>query len=157
NQIQLWKKNDYVLSISRFSDPPRLQDLDSLEFDSRDLDAIRSCRPGNCDLKLSANEMTQLRQGSKEGDSRAVQEKLRQIYVIRLRQYLTYGQIPPNEDHHIPVQPSSSFESLLQHTPFLTERLPQLTEVLGGRSLRNHPGFESFFYWSKERIARQAV
>jgi hypothetical protein len=45
----------------------------------------------------------------------------------------------------------------LEHTPFLTNRLPELAQGLQGRSKPSEPGFESFFYWSKEHLARKAV
>ena len=160
NQIEKWKKNPHVLAIGRFSNPPRIQDLEGLEFDSRDLAAIRSCRPGSCDLKLSAAEMTQLQQAAEhaEGDSGlTVQQAFHQMILARVQNYLANGQIPPDEDHHKTVQPEARFEALLQHTPFLTERLPELVEELKGHPTENNPGVESFLYWSKERLARKAM
>src|SRR5262249_15572307 len=83
-QIEEFKKSSYVLSIGRFSDPPRIEDLASLELDSGDVAAIRSCRPGSCALKLSAAEMRQLQSaaGQAKGDQdSAVQQAFRAVVL----------------------------------------------------------------------------
>ena len=55
------KRSKFVLAIGRFSDPPRLSDLDGLVLDDRDLEAIRRCNPGACGLKLAASEIGALK------------------------------------------------------------------------------------------------
>jgi len=159
-RVEDLKKNKYVLAIGRFSDPPRIEDLAGLALDSSDVEAIKSCRPGRCGLKLSAVEMAQLQYvGSQAtGDPVvAVQQAFRKIILDRVQQYQANGHIPPYQDHHEDVQPSSRFASLLDHTQFLKDRLPELV-----KDLRNYPfnaenGVDSFFYWSKERPARKAI
>jgi hypothetical protein len=44
-----------------FSQPPDLPDLSELTLDDVDLDAIRTCHPGDCNLKLGAHEIERLR------------------------------------------------------------------------------------------------
>src|SRR5262245_4959232 len=56
NAIARLKKSPYVLMIRRFSDPPVLADLKGLTLDDDDLNAIRDCRPGDCELKLAADD-----------------------------------------------------------------------------------------------------
>jgi hypothetical protein len=159
-RIEEMKKSSYVITIGRFSDPPRIEDLAGLELDGSDVDAIRSCRPGNCEIKLSGVEMTQLQRAQTEakGDSAAaVQQEFRQILLNRVQQYLANGDIPPDEDHHKQMKPSSRFGLLLDHTPFLKDRLPQLAEDLRDHPFNAEPGVETFLYWSKEHLARKAM
>jgi hypothetical protein len=158
-RIEDLKKSPYVLSIGRFSDPPRIEDLAGLELDSSDVKAIQSCRPGDCELKLSGAEMARLQHATAESrhESGGVQQTFRQIVLDRVQQYLANGHIPADEDHHKPMEPSSRFGLLLNHMPFLTDRLPQLAEVLRDFPRNMGPGVESFFYWSKERLARKAM
>src|SRR5262249_175992 len=87
----------------------------------------------------------------------AVQQEFRRILLTRVQRYLTSGRIPPDEDHHKQVQPSSRFASLLDHTPFLKDHFPKLAEYLRNHPYGMEPGVESFLYWSKERVARKAV
>jgi len=157
NQIEQWKKNPHVLAVGRFSNPPQVSDLDRLELDAHDVDDLRSCHPRHCDLKLSAAEMSQLQQAARR-EPGVVQQEFRRIIFDRVQMYLTNGQIPPNEDHHKPVQPESTFDSLLQDTPFLAQHLPRLAEDLEhGGAAADDPQYPSFFYWSKEHLARKAV
>jgi hypothetical protein len=159
-QIEELKKNPHVVSIGRFSNPPRIGDLAGLELDSGDVSAIRSCRPRNCKMKLSAAEMEQLKQAEAQanGDpAAAVQQTFRQIVLDRVQQYLTNGFIPPDEDHHEQVQPASRFAVLLDHTPFLEDRVPQLAKDLRDYPSNEDPGVESVLYWSKEHLARKPV
>jgi hypothetical protein len=159
-QIEEWKKNERVLAVGRFSDPPRIQDLDALDLDGHDVDAIHSCHPGNCELKLSAAEMDQLRHAtaqSGKGSSSGAQEAFRQMILARVQEYLTSGELPPNEDHHKKVLPEGHFESLLQHMPFLMDRVPKLAEQLQAPPTAGDSGIDSFLYWSKEHLARKAI
>ena len=154
-RIEELKKNRYVLAIGRFSDPPRIEDLANLELDDHDVAAIRSCRPQHCELKLSADEMAQLQRAEGKGD--AIQQAFRQMILDRVKQYLANGQLPPDQDHHQQVQPGSRFDSLLDHTPFLADHLPQFTEDLRNSPSKPQTGVETFLYWSKEHVARKAV
>ena len=159
-RIEAMKKSPYVLAIHRFSNPPRIEDLASLELDSGDVNAIRSCRPRNCEIKLSTAEMKQLQQAeakAKGDQTDAVQQAFRQIVLDRVKQYLANGQVPPDDDHREEVQPSSRFALLLEHTPFLEEREPELAKDLKDYPSNEDPEVESFLYWSKERLARKAV
>jgi hypothetical protein len=159
-QVAQMKKEPSVLAVGRFSDPPRIEDLGSLELDNGDVAAIRACRPQNCEIKLAGAEMAQLKRAEAEAKSdprEAVQEAFRQIVLNRVQQYLATGQIPSDEDHRTTVQPSSRFAALLEHTPFLEDRVPELTAALRDFPSKPGPGVESVLYWSKEHLARKSM
>jgi hypothetical protein len=159
-QIEKLKKNPHVVAIGRFSNPPRVEDLAGLELDSNDVSAIRSCRPSNCQLKLSAAEMEQLKQAEAKANAdpaAAVQQAFRHLVLNRVQQYLSNGYIPPDEDHHEQLQPASRFALLLDHMQFLENGLPQLAKYLRDYPLNENPGVETVLYWSKEHLAKKPV
>ena len=156
NQIEEWKKNPHILAVGRFSNPPQLEDLERLVLDEHDVEDIRTCRTGHCDLKLSTQEMTRLQKATEQGDGASIEQEFRQMILDRVQNYLKTGQIPPDDDHHKQVQPAMRFDSLLRLDPYLT-KLPQLAEVLQGHIAANASGVDTFFYWSKEHLARKAV
>ena len=158
-QIQELKKSAYVVSIGRFSNPPRIADLSRLALDEDELSAVRKCRPKSCDLKLSAREMTALQAAAKtDGDwEAAMQQAFREAVLERVRMYLATGEIPPYESGKNPVRPSERFASLLQHSMFLTQGSPDFSEHLRAYPAGTMPGVESFLYWSKERLAGKAT
>ena len=144
NAIARLKKSPYVLMIRRFSDPPRLDDLEGLTLDEGDLAAIRDCRPGDCELKLAGDDIAALRQAAFAGGPRwkdAVQQEFKRVVLGRLAVYAAAGftGIPPYTDRRKPTDPRIAFNLLLAHSPYLH------FDVLAG----GPP--ESFFYWSKEQ------
>lgn len=147
------KQSKFVLAIGRFSDPPRLSDLDGLVLDDRDLDAIRRCRPGACGLKLSAAEIGALnvvaaRAGAAWRD--AVQREFRRLLVERVMQYRAAGlaRSSPPADRPAAIHPQEALSEVIDSSPYL-RRLPDVMTWLT-RYPRGETTVESFFYWSKE-------
>jgi hypothetical protein len=154
-RIERLKQSSFVQEIGRFSDPPRLEDLAGLTIDRKDLDDLRRCRPGDCGIKLSAEEMTRLTtargpQAAQGADP--LQEAFRLVLFNRVTTYLRDGLtgFPPYHDSRRPVSQAPVFDALLDDSPFLADRAPVLADFL-----RRFPGvasqdIESFIYWSKE-------
>jgi hypothetical protein len=147
--VRRLKESGYVPEISRFSNPPRLSDLDSLTLDRDDADAIRECRPGRCDLKLSAAEITRLQKviATSGNDWRAaLQDQFRRMLLDRVRKYVREGD---RGDRVFPV--------LLAHSPSVTAHAPQLAGYLEHYPARRPPDTEAFLYWSKETVVRHPI
>jgi hypothetical protein len=155
-RIEALKKSEYVLAIGRFSDPPRLSDLSGLALDESELDQIRSCKPGDCGLKLYAVEMNELQRAVERDAANwkiAVQSAFRTIVLNRIRAYLSGRSQPPYADRKTLVSPDERFDALVAHSPFLVNRMPALAAHLRTSAHAPYPGAESFVYWSKERFA----
>jgi hypothetical protein len=149
-----------VQAAERFSKPPRLSDLDALTLDDRDLDAIQSCRPGSCDVKLSDDAIARLKALATGPDwKQKVQEGFRALVLDRVRTYLSdgLGALPAHHDHSDPVAPGAAFVYLLDRAPFLARRLPGLTRYLKGPPADPPPGVDWFIYWSKEKFGDKNI
>jgi hypothetical protein len=145
------KKSAYVLAIHRFSEPPVLDDLAALSLEEADLQALRRCRPGDCDVKLDPDEIVQVQAAAREGGDSwkaAVQGAFHRILLQRVTQYLQAGQAGEREER---------FEAILSHSPFLSERVPRFAEYLARYPHGPHDGVESFMYWSQERLAARSI
>jgi hypothetical protein len=135
-EIEALKKSQFVAQIGRFSNPPRIEDLERLTLDESDLDDIRRCTPGDCGLKLSDAEISHLHEAdaraARAQELAAVQRAFRQIMVWRIQAYHLEGA------HRTPEPPK-----------FLTLNWPQVAS-----SIDRHPspGIETLLYWSKERL-----
>ena len=148
------KRGKFVLAVGRFSDPPRVGDLDTLQLDERDLDAIRACVPGDCGLKLSASEITSLKAAAVAGGlswRQAVNVEFRRLLVARVNTYRVGGLpgLAPSVDRDAPVSLEQVFASIVEKSPYL-KGLPNLERWLQGYPRTDDPHIESFFYWSKE-------
>jgi hypothetical protein len=161
-RIEELKKSAYVLAIGRFSDPPQIEDLDGLALDDEELSEILVCRPGSCGLKLSAVEMTRLQRTAADAGSGwrpKLQQAFRAVVLERVKAYLADGHaaLAPYADAGGPLWPATRFASVLGHSVFLTEHLPQFAQYLSRYPRTRTPAPESFVYWSKERLARKAI
>jgi len=59
--IERFERGPGTPQIGRFSAQPRYADLASLTLPAADIEALRTCEPGDCDLKLSAEAMQRFR------------------------------------------------------------------------------------------------
>src|SRR5207248_675906 len=135
-----------VPQIGRFSAQPRLEDLRELTLDAGDIAEITRCRPEHCGLKLSAPEIERLHrvlESAGEGMRAPVDEEFRRIVLERARAYLRGGDDAT----------ASQFATLVQHSPYLEQRMPRLVAYLTDYPHAHLAGAESFLYWSKEVYA----
>lgn len=137
------RESPYVPEIGRFSDPPRLEDLNGLTIDPVDVDELRRCRPDDCGLKLRPPEVVELKRGFTEPRARqheAVQTASRRMVLVRAHDYLQRG-CPdgPPPPILLPV-----------HWPQLAAHIMQYPRV-------SLPDTESFLYWSKEKLSGKPI
>jgi hypothetical protein len=139
---RLWQTGR-VPRVGRFSSPPRLEDLEALHLSARDVDAIRSCRPGDCDVKLTATEIRRLQVAA------SVQDEFRRLVLDRVTRYLESGLGSTGDihDHEEPVDPLTVATGLLLRSPWLTEGAPRVAEYIEDFPRTNLPGADSFLYW----------
>jgi hypothetical protein len=161
-QIAELKKSAHVPAIARFSQPPQLADLATLSLDDEDLEAIRTCRPKACDIKLSEAEIDQLRKTIVSAGVKwkgAVQDAYRAVILARAQRFLAGGlsASSPYHDQGRPVTLDAEFAAILKSSPFLATRLPHVAEFLGAYPRAAGGGIESFLYWSKESLGARPV
>ncbi len=152
-QIAALKQSPFVKQIARFSDPPALEDVRTLTLDDDDVGDIRECRPGDCGLKLSAEEIRRLQAASTSSGSRvAIDEEFRRIVLARAEAYLARGlaALPPDASGDHTDRPEAVFGQLLAHAPFIAAHAPALTAYMAQYPQPAPPHVESFLYWSKE-------
>ena len=147
-RIEDLKRSPFVTGIKRFSNPPRLEDLDELSLNSRDLAAAAACKPGNCSFKLTAEEIGLLSAAGR--DDEAIQQSFRRVVLARVNAYLAGGLpgLPPTANRSKAVCLGEVFQQLATASPSLPH-VPCAT-----RWLRDFPNtldqIESFLYWSQE-------
>ncbi len=156
------KKSPYVLAIGRFSDPPRIEDLEGLTLDDEDLSEIRQCQPRHCGVKLTGAEMDRLRHTIADAGTAwkpALQDAFRHLVLERVQLYLADGHagLPAYEDKGGSVSRAASLSSVVRHSEFLGERLPRFAEYLDHYPRAPMPDVESFIYWSKERLGGRPI
>jgi hypothetical protein len=145
------KKSSFVTAIRRFSDPPRMSDLDALTLDQHDLEVLTACEVGRCSFKLAVREIEAIRR-VRYGDVNGgrITAALRNVMLDRVRAYRAAGlaALPPIANRSRPWYLHEVLEAAQAESPRLLRDAP-----LAGW-LRDEPAgeraIESFLYWSKE-------
>lgn len=161
-RIEEIKNGRYVPAIGRFSDPPRLGDLDALSLDDEDLTDLRRCRPGKCGVKLSDAEIARMREAIAAAGvewKTAAQQTFRTIVLARAARYLAEGHTPSVSYHDArkPVLLDSEFAAVASEVALAHPRLFPLTNYLSLYPQGYMPDVESFLYWSKESLGAKPI
>ena len=160
--IVRWKKSESVPEIGKFSDTPLISDLDGLNIEPEDIKVLKKCKPGSCNIKLSAASMDQLVKGTNwtaenyQGQAESLFKKMLVEYV---GSYKSGGN--PNLVHYADqkqvLKLPDDFSALLKESNYVTEYAPELANYIDKFPNSQLPGSEDFVYWSKEKFGIQPV
>lgn len=160
--IESYKKGTSVPVVKKFSDPPRIQDLDQLQIDRNDFDALKTCKIGSCDVKLSAEAIDRLQ---KEIEWKApdafdrVNDLARASLLEYVKRYLAGGNttLSVYNDKKEPKRIAEQFDEILQASPYVYDYAPEFYEYLRAYPAKHLDNVEDFIYWSKEKFGLKPV
>jgi hypothetical protein len=150
---RLNKVNGY-LGAGEFSTPPMIGDMKGLSLDQSDIEDVKSCRPGNCELQLPKESMETARTFI-NWNSPDVNEQLNDLAKRRIVQLLEdYRHNGDNGlgiylDKHDPLPVAEQFRSLLSRVDFFPQYLPDLNRYLLEYPKSRPDRTQDFFYWEK--------
>ena len=153
-----FKKGPGILQVGTVSPSPSVSDLRKLTLSLADIDALKKCWPGHCNMKLSALMMEQIRRGLNDSSTAAARRSgdsvFRGVLVDYLRRYLAAGNqaLACYADESPPVCLARELAELLGEYSLLREYAPVLYERLSGDGQAQKDGPESFLYWSEEKF-----
>jgi hypothetical protein len=153
NDIERFERGPGIPEIGRFGVPPRLEDLASLTLPAKDVTALARCRPGDCDVKLSASAMTRFQNHvnwSSPNAALQANEVARAMILELVRAYQVNGNaaLGRYDDRGESVLVAEQFRALLTSVEALPVPMPELMNYLSDYPRRRPAGAEDFFYWS---------
>ena len=140
-----------------FHRPATVDDARTFVAEQSDLDALRKCRPGQCDVKMPAARMDEFR-GAIDWSSRAagaqVAALVRQRMVDYVEAYRRGGTTAMVEyaDQQTAKRAGDSFASLLAESRYLYDYVPQFEEYLKTYPATPLEGVTDTLYWSSDRL-----
>ena len=145
-----------VMQGRRFSMPPVAGDLASFGVPTQDRGLLRSCRVGNCVLKLPSSVIDSLRRIDWRGaaaDSLAA-ALWRDWLLDYVRAYLARGNaaLVVYGDAEIPLPLHTGFHALLEKSPYLLAYVPAFHHYLDEFPARSLSGAEDAVYWFTEDV-----
>ncbi len=123
------------LAIGRFSTPPRVADLDGFTFESDDIDALRKCKPGACQIQMPESSMRNIRTSidwSAPNVAGQINQLLQRTAIQRLSAYQQDGNAALgiyNDKEH-PTDVAGQFQYILSYSRALPEYLPAYKYLL---------------------------
>ena len=138
----------------RIASPPRIEDFASLRLPEEDLRDLRTCRVGNCEVKLGEQALRRFRTEVdwSAPDAHATANALmRQVAHEYVTGYLEGGndRLAVYRDGLRPTFVSQEFRAMTNEMPELTTYMPNLRRYLLEYPRVTLPGATSMFYWQE--------
>jgi hypothetical protein len=154
NDIEAFERGGGFKVTKRISTPPRLEDFAELHLPDEDLDALRNCRVGDCEVKLSEQALTRFRSEidwnapNARAAANALMQRLMFEYVTR---YLEGGnaQLAVYRDNSRPTFVAHELQTMIEQMPELTMYMPNVRRYLLEFPKVAIPDVTSFLYWQE--------
>jgi hypothetical protein len=145
------------LAIQEFSTPPKLSDLKGFTLDDDDINDLKNCRPGKCELQLPGESMEAFKTSvnwSAPDVSAQVNNLAQKMALEELVKYQKDGDsaLGSYYDKEHPLHVTEQFEALLHESPSFSHYLPDLQQYLIGYPQAQLPSAQNLFYWEKVKF-----
>lgn len=156
-QMVAYVDGDVTLGFGKFSTPPSMNDVTTLRLDQADVDALRTCRPGDCDLRIGAAGIATIRDGiewSAPDAAEKVQQAVRRAVVDYVGAYQARGDaaLVTYNDRSKPVSLADEWRGILAGSPYFMQYEAALQEHLTQYPRQQTPGARDILYWVKENF-----
>jgi hypothetical protein len=144
-----------TLAFGRLGKPPQPAEVAGLAFDRSDIDAMRSCRPGDCDIRIGGAGLEALRttiDWNAPDHADQVDAFIRDSVVRYVAAYQEKGDaaLITFDDADRPVSLKQQWEGIVANSPYFHVYAPELKDYLVGYPGVTLPGAQDVFYWVKE-------
>ena len=140
-----------------FSNPPRLSDFKSFTFDNDEIQALKKCAPGDCQLQLPESSIEKF-QRSINWSGPDVYEQVNRLLqkgaLERLLEYQKDGNqaLGVYNDKRDPTIVPQQFAYMLTYTKALPAHLPDFYTYLLAYPNGKPPNVEDTFYWERVKF-----
>ena len=154
-QMIAYVDGSVTLAFGRFGSPPSIADVKDLAFDRRDVDDMKSCRPGRCDVRLGGAGLDKLRSAidwSATDYVERVNAFARKAAVDYVAAYQSRGDAAlfTYNDRAEAVSLKEQWLGILGNSPLFHQYTPELKTYLEQFPRGSLPGVRNVFYWSNE-------
>jgi hypothetical protein len=154
SNIDSLRKLPNYLAIQEFSDPPQISDLDGFTLDEQDIQELKKCKPGHCEVQLPSESMEAFQQSVDWSSPDVAEQVNRLAKKLALEAITRYqqggnGALGTYRDKSHPTVVADTFRSLLSRSKALPVYLPELDHYLLDYPNAPSEHIQSKFYWEK--------
>jgi len=154
SDVDALRKLPNYLAIQKFSDPPQLTDLADFTLEPEDIEHLKNCKLGKCDVQLPIEAMDAFQQSVDWSAPDAASRVNRLAQKMALEAVLKYIQggnavLGTYRDKNHPAVVAETFQALLSRSKALPVYLPALDRYLLEYPNAKSDNIESQFYWEK--------
>ena len=151
------RKLPNYLALGVFNNPPQAADLKDFSFESDDIQDLKNCKPGDCQIQLPAGSIQEF-QRSVNWSAANVNEQVNRLLQERALQRLLTYQREGNQalgvysDKRNAVDVPQQFAYMLSYSKALPQRLPDFYQYLLAYPNAKPANVEDTFYWAKVKF-----
>ena len=154
SHVNALRKLPGYLAIQSFSDPPQLSDLEGFTLEKQDIDELKNCKVGHCEVQLPTEAMEDIKQSidwSAPDVANRVNHLARQMAFQALLNYMNGGNtaLGVYRDKNHPAAVAETFAALITRLSALPEYLPELNEYLLEYPKAKSDKVQAGFYWEE--------
>ena len=151
--IEEFERGPGVPQLGRFSDPPTYADLEGLTLPEADIESLRDCRPGDCEIQLPAAVIRRYQaevDWSSPDATDQINHVTRDMVLELVRAYQAGGNeaLGRYNDENDALVVAEQFQAILASTESLPTPIPALLTYLNDYPTGRLGGAEEFFYWT---------
>ena len=154
SDIENFERGGAFKVTKRISSPPNLKDFSQLRLSDDDVQDLRTCKVGDCEVKFGEEALERLRtkvdwnSAQAGAAANAIAQQLTFEYVTS---YLQGGneRLAVYRDQSRPTFVAQEFRSMIDNMPELTLYLPEMRRYLLEFPRYTPPDISSFLYWQE--------
>lgn len=145
------------LAIVEFSNPPQLSDLNNFGFADDEVQELKKCKSGNCEIQIPAESLAALQQSVNWSASNVDDQVNQLVRASVLKHLLAYqsGGDPfllTYNDKSTPTNVSADFQYVLNFSKALPQYLPNFYNYLLSYPQGQPKNVDNWFYWSNVKF-----
>jgi len=154
SDVAALRKLPGYLAVQSFSDPPQLSDLEGFTLGNQDIEELKSCKVGHCEVQLPTEAMESFKQSinwlAPDVDDR-VNHLAREMALQALLDYRRGGNtaLGVYRDKNHPAAVAETFAALITRLSALPVYLPELNEYLLEYPKAESDKVQVGFYWEE--------
>jgi len=159
--VKRFRQVPQIPEMGLFSSPPKLDDLKALTHPPDDINALKKCKPGSCDVKLGTaalEKMATIDWKASDAETRAT-ALLNQMIVDFVAAYQQGGTDAMGTimDKKAPKTRTNESKTLLAHSPYLPEYVKEFNDYLEAYPKGKLADTEDVLYWTKDEFGLKPV